>query len=40
MDNNDSYLDPKTVRMFYCLVLRDIIPHNPTVGRTEEKGGL
>ncbi|HZJ97730.1 MAG TPA: hypothetical protein VFD12_07855 [Oligella sp.] len=39
MDNNGSYLDPKTVRMFYCLVLRDVIPHNPTVGRTEEKGG-
>jgi hypothetical protein len=39
MDNNDSYLGPKTVRMFYCLVLKDVIPHNPTVGRTEEKGG-
>ncbi|MGB5157775.1 MAG: hypothetical protein WBN77_10115 [Desulfobacterales bacterium] len=39
MDNNDSFLDSKIVRMFFCLVLRDVILHNPTVGRTEEKGG-
>ncbi len=39
MDNNDSYLGPKTVRIFYCLVLKHVIPHNPTVGRIEEKGG-
>jgi hypothetical protein len=39
MGNNDSYSDSKIVRMFFCLVLRDVIPHNPTVGRIEEKGG-
>jgi hypothetical protein len=39
MDNNDSYLGSKIVRMFFCLVLKDVIPHNPTVGRTEERGG-
>ncbi|MCF8039633.1 MAG: hypothetical protein K9K79_09985 [Desulfohalobiaceae bacterium] len=39
MDNNDSYLGPKTVRIFYCLVLKHVIPHNPTVGHIEEKGG-
>lgn len=39
MDNNDSYLGSKTVRMFYCLILKHVIPHNPTVGRTEKRRG-
>lgn len=38
MDNNDSHLGSEIVRIFYCLVLRDVIPHNPTVGRTEKNG--
>lgn len=39
MDDNDSYLGSKIVRMFFCLVLRDVISHNPTVGCTEKKRG-
>jgi len=39
MDNSNSYLGSKIVRMFFCLVLRDVIPHNPTVGCTKNKGG-
>ncbi|NCB85674.1 MAG: hypothetical protein EOM44_14470 [Bacteroidia bacterium] len=37
MDNNDLYVGSKIVRMFFCLVLREVIPQNPTLGRTEKK---
>lgn len=33
MDNNDSYLGSTSVRLFYCLVLKDTIPHNPSMDR-------
>jgi len=39
MDNNDSYSGSKIVRMFFCLVLEYVIPHNPTVGCTKKEGG-
>jgi len=39
MNNNDSYLGPKSVRMFYYLVLKQVIPHKPGVGLTGEKRG-
>lgn len=38
MDNNDSYLGSKFVRMFFCLVLKHVIPQNTIVGHTETKG--
>lgn len=39
MENNDSYISSKNVRMFYWLVLKHVIPSNQTVDRTEKKGG-
>jgi hypothetical protein len=39
MDNNDSYLGSKTVRMFFCLVLKHVIPYDTTLGHTEKKEG-
>lgn len=40
MNNNDSNLGPKSVRMFYYLVLKQVIPHKPGVGLTGEKGSV
>jgi hypothetical protein len=38
MDNHDLDLGHKAVRIFYYLVLKHVIPHNPTASPTDKRG--